>query len=264
MGVRLITVDRPGYGGSDPVADPTLSGFRQRPGPPGRPPVAGAVPGGGMVGRWPVRRCLRSAAGGAGQRARPGGDAGARCRGPLAVAFGPGPGPHGGDRSAEALAAATDIEARSVADAHRAGERWDSPSDITTRRQPQVDRALRDMWREGLRNGAQGWPPTWWPVRGHGALRRTQMATPAQLFYGDDDVVVGLKHGAVVGADLAQRQPHGDQRRPPDPFCGLARHSAGGAAMSETKRRTRAETEHRSVVTVPRETEPKGESVAGR
>jgi pimeloyl-ACP methyl ester carboxylesterase len=194
-GVRLITVDRPGYGRSDPVADPSLSGFAHD--------LARlvdhlwlgqfAVVGWSGGGQYAVASAVQL-----GERVRalalvatPAPDAEVPWLSPAARAL---------KRMAEvdpqqALAAAADVKAPLAAASHGAGERWESPSDVTIRRQPDVDRALRVMRREGLRNGANGMAADLVAASRPWTFAPSRMAAPAHLFYGDDDPVVGLSHG---------------------------------------------------------------------
>ncbi len=193
-GVRLITVDRPGYGGSDPVADPTLSGFAHD--------LARLVDH-----LWLGQFSVVGWSGGGQYAAACGAQFGERVSA-LALVATPAPdtevpwlspSARALSRMAavdpqQALAAAADVKAPLAAAAHRAGEHWDSPSDATARRQPEVHRALRDMWREGLRNGAQGVAADLVAGSRPWTFAPNHMATPARLFYGDDDGVVGLQH----------------------------------------------------------------------
>jgi pimeloyl-ACP methyl ester carboxylesterase len=194
-GARLITVDRPGYGGSDPVSDPTLYGFAADLARLvdhlwlGQFPVVGWSCGGQYAAACAARfgeRVTKVAL-----VATPAPDAEVPWLSPSARAL---------SRMAavepqKALAAATDAEAPLVTAPHKAGERWDSPSDVSARRQPAVDRALRAMWQEGLRNGAKGMAADLVAGSRPWNFLPTDMVTPARLFYGDDDVVVGPKHG---------------------------------------------------------------------
>jgi pimeloyl-ACP methyl ester carboxylesterase len=194
-GVRLITVDRPGYGGSDPVADPTLSGFATDLARLvdhlwlGQFPLVGWSGGGQYAAACAAQLGERVTTLALVATPAPDGEVpwlspSARALGRLAA-----------DEPQEALAAATGLKAPLVADPHLAGERWDSPSDITTRRRPEVERALLDMWREGLRNGAQGMAADLVAGSRPWTFAPTDTTAPVRLFYGDDDVVVGLKHG---------------------------------------------------------------------
>jgi pimeloyl-ACP methyl ester carboxylesterase len=192
-GVRLITVDRPGYGGSDPVADPTLAGFALDLARLvdhlwlGQFPVVGWSGGGQYAVACAAQLGERVSA--LGLVATPAPDAEvpwlpapARALGRMAAVD-----PQG------ALAAAAAVNSPVADAAHRAGERWDSPSDVRARSRPEVDQALQVMWREGLRNGTRGLASDLVAGSRAWTFAPTSMA-PARLFYGDDDSVVGLQH----------------------------------------------------------------------
>jgi pimeloyl-ACP methyl ester carboxylesterase len=91
-------------------------------------------------------------------------------------------------------AAVAGIEQPLLKAADRAGEQWDSPSDVTTRTQPHVDRALREMWHEGLRPGRHGLAADLVAGLRPWSFAPSHLTTSAHLFYGDDDFVVDLDH----------------------------------------------------------------------
>jgi pimeloyl-ACP methyl ester carboxylesterase len=194
-GVRLITVDRPGYGGSDPVADPTLSGFAHD--------LARLVDH-----LWLGQFAVVGWSGGGQYAAACAAQLGERVRA-LALVATPAPDAEVPwltpsarvlSRMAEidpqqALAAAADLKAALAVAPPRAGERRDSPSDVTTRRRPEVEGALHVMWREGLRRGANGVAADLVAGSRPWAFAPAHVPAPAHLFYGDDDALVGLGHG---------------------------------------------------------------------
>ena len=91
--------------------------------------------------------------------------------------------------------AALVASAAAATDAAGAGEGWTSPSDAAVRRQPGVEPALRYMWDEGLRAGPQGLAADVAAGLGPWGFEPSHVRTPARLFYGDDDPVVGLPDG---------------------------------------------------------------------
>jgi pimeloyl-ACP methyl ester carboxylesterase len=192
QGIRLIAVDRPGYGGSDPVADPTLTGFAtdlER--------LADHL----WLGQFP----LVGWSGGGSYAAACAARLGERVSGLVLVATparrdeAPWLSPAAADlrRLAiddpqRALAAVAARRAELAADPDRAGERWASPSDTAVRRRPGVEHALRVMWEEGLRAGLHGLAADVVAGLRPWDFAPTQVLTPAVLFYGDDDPVVSL------------------------------------------------------------------------
>ena len=191
-GVRLITVDRPGYGGSDPVANPTLTGFAADLARLadhlwlGQFPVVGWAAGGPYAAACAAVLEERVSALGLVAAPAPEGEvaSGSAPMGELAqlAAFDP----H------RALLAAADRAALVATAPERVGDDWDSSHDAATRRQPEVEEALRTMWREAFRHGVQGLAAD--EVAGIRAwgFAPAQVPAAARLFYGDDDAVVGL------------------------------------------------------------------------
>ncbi len=186
-GVRLITVDRPGYGGSDPVANPTFTGFAtdlERLADHlwlGQFPIVGWSGGGPYAAACAARLGERVST--------------------LALVAVPAPGLSpaapdlrrlAGEDPEQALAAvAADTETRATGPAG-AGEGWTSPADTATRRQPGVEEALRTMWAEGLRAGTRGLAADVAAGLAPWEFDPSEVRTSARLFYGDDDPVVGL------------------------------------------------------------------------
>jgi pimeloyl-ACP methyl ester carboxylesterase len=194
-GVRLITVDRPGYGGSDPVRDPTLTGFAVDLTRLvdhlwlGQFPVVGWSGGGLYAAACAALMGERVSA--LGLVAAPAPDDQVPWSLPRSKEVG---------RLAKAdprramAAAVAGIEQPLLKAADRAGEQWDSPSDVTTRTQPHVDRALREMWHEGLRPGRHGLAADLVAGLRPWSFAPSHLTTSAHLFYGDDDFVVDLDH----------------------------------------------------------------------
>ncbi len=193
-GVRLITVDRPGYGGSDPVGDPTLTGF--------------ATDLARLVDHlWLGQFAVVGWSGGGQYAAASVGVLGERVSA-LALVAVPAPDVEVpwlspaireagriGDRDLlQVLAAVADAEAPLLTAPERAWNCWDSPSDVTIRRRPGVEKALRTMWREGLGKGAQGLAADVVAGLRPWGFSPSRLAAPTRLFYGLYDVLVDLAH----------------------------------------------------------------------
>jgi pimeloyl-ACP methyl ester carboxylesterase len=195
QGVRLITIDRPGYGASDPVPDPTLTGF--------------ALDLVRLVDHlWLGQFAVVGWSGGGPYAA-----ACAALLGERVSALGLVAAPAGNDEVLSWSTPAADLRrlveedvplalttvaagtADLAADPDRAGERWSSPSDAAARRQPGADEALRVMWREGLRLGLEGVAADVVASLRPWDFAPSQVLTPATLFYGDDDPTVSLADG---------------------------------------------------------------------
>jgi pimeloyl-ACP methyl ester carboxylesterase len=193
-GVRLITVDRPGYGGSDPVADPTLTAFAGDLARLvdhlwlGQFPIVGWSGGGQYAAACAAVLGERVSA--LGLVAVPAPDLELPWLSPAASEAGRLAAVH----PRRVLAAVAEVEAFLVTAPERAGDRWDNPSDVETRRQPGVEQALRVMWREGLSRGTGGLAADVVAGLRPWSFSPSRMQTPAWLFYGEDDVLVDLKH----------------------------------------------------------------------
>jgi pimeloyl-ACP methyl ester carboxylesterase len=189
-GVRLITVDRPGYGESDPVAEPSLSGFAmdlERLADHlwlGQFPVVGWSGGGPYAAACAARLGERVSA--------------------LALVAAPAPGLSplapdlrrlAGVVPPPALTAVVASAAAPGTTPDGGGEGWTSPSDAAARRQPGVEQALRAMWAEGLRAGPQGLAADVLAGQQVRDFAPSHVRTPTRLFYGDDDPVVALSDG---------------------------------------------------------------------
>ena len=155
-GVRLITVDRPGYGRSDPVAEPTLSGFAHDLERLldhlwlGQIHVVGWSCGGQYAAACAALLAERVSA--------------------IALLGTPGPdyqlpwltppfravAEMAKSDPKRALAAADVLGVPLAAAPEQAGYGWVGPGDNATRPQPEVSRALAAMWGEAFRAGAHG------------------------------------------------------------------------------------------------------------
>jgi len=188
-GVRLICVDRPGYGGSDPVADPTLTGFAQD-----LERLADHL----WLGQFPVVGWSMGGVFAVASAARLGDRV--SVLGLVAVPARPDRVPWlsspaelrrlAADDPRLALAAARADAAALVADPEPNCERWTSPSDALTRRRPGVEDALRAMWEEGVRAGAGGLAADVVASLRPWDFVPSRLPAPAELFCGDDDPMV--------------------------------------------------------------------------
>jgi pimeloyl-ACP methyl ester carboxylesterase len=189
-GVRLITVDRPGYGASDPVADPTLTGFARDLARLadhlwlGQFAVVGWAAGGPYAAACAA--VLEERVSALGLVAVPAPD------GQGAAVSAPGRDiAHLADLDPQlAVLAAADLAAPVAPE--QVGEQWDTSLDAATRRQPEVEQALGIMWREALRRGVQGLAADVVAGARPWGFGPAQVAAAARLFYGDDDAAVGL------------------------------------------------------------------------
>jgi pimeloyl-ACP methyl ester carboxylesterase len=99
------------------------------------------------------------------------------------------------DDPLRALAVAAELAAPLVAAPGRAGDRWNSPADVATRAQPDVDRALTAMWKEAFRAGARGLAADVVAGSRPWGFVPDQVRAPVALFYGEDDSVIDAAHG---------------------------------------------------------------------
>jgi pimeloyl-ACP methyl ester carboxylesterase len=194
-GVRLITIDRPGYGRSEPVADPTLIGFAEDVRRLidhlwlGRVPIVGWSGGGQYAAACAAVLGERVSA--------------------LALLATPAPGrelPGLSGRFPDvaelartdperALRAATQAGAALAASPEDAGDSWQSAADRAIRSQGGTEDALRDMWREAFRAGAHGVAADVVAGSRPWGFACSDLQTPVALFYGEDDAAVGPEHG---------------------------------------------------------------------
>jgi pimeloyl-ACP methyl ester carboxylesterase len=201
-GVRLITVDRPGYGGSDASSDPTLVGFARD------------------LARltdhlWLGRISVVGWSGGGQYAAACAAFLGARVH-TLVLAGTPAPDEQvawlpdvarhvarlAKADPAAALAAAGRAGSVLVDELEQAGDSWNDLSETAIPNRSAVERALVSMWREAFRNGADGLAADLvagsmtWDFDPAGVSARPH------LFYGADDDAVGLAHGHWWAAAL--------------------------------------------------------------
>jgi pimeloyl-ACP methyl ester carboxylesterase len=189
-GVRLITVDRPGYGGSDPVPNPTLAGFAMD-----LARLADHL--------WLGQFAVVGWSGGGLYAAACGARLGDRVS-VLALVATPAPGLSpvaadlrqlAGEDPQRALAVVAASHAALAAAPDRAGDAWTSPSDAAARREAGLEEALGVMWQEGLRAGLHGLASDVVAGLRPWDFDLSHLPAPVKLFYGDDDAVVGLPDG---------------------------------------------------------------------
>jgi pimeloyl-ACP methyl ester carboxylesterase len=193
-GVRLITVDRPGYGGSDPVPDPALTGFAADLDRLIDHLWLGQVP---MAG-WSVGGLYAAACAAVlGERVS-------------ALALVATPAPDDAVRwlaaedhalagmattdPARALTSAIRAAAPLVATPEKSGDPWYSPADTAVRARPGVQRPLTTMWREAFRTGAHGHAADLVATSRSWGFAPARIQAPTALHYGDDDPVLGSGH----------------------------------------------------------------------
>jgi pimeloyl-ACP methyl ester carboxylesterase len=201
-GIRLITVDRPGYGRSDASSRPTILGF--------------ANDLGRLIDHlWLGRISVVGWSGGGQYAAGCAALLGERVD-RLVLACSPAPDddvpwlPDAVRRLAHrartdpggALQSARQAGQRFVDQPERAGDGWNAPADIIVRSRPGVNEALLSMWREAFRTGADGFAADL--VAGSTAwlFDASDVRARAHLFYGEDDRVVGLAHAHWWSAAL--------------------------------------------------------------
>jgi pimeloyl-ACP methyl ester carboxylesterase len=188
--VRLITIDRPGYGRSEPVADPTLTGFAEDV----RRLIdhlwLGQVP---MVGWSGGGHYAAACAAVLGERVNA-----------LALLATPAP-----DDGIPSEAGATLVPAP-----EQAGDTWTSAADRAIRARSDTEDALQDMWREAFRAGPHGLAADVVAGSRPWGFSCEDLAVPVALFYGEDDPAVGPEHGRW----WAETLPRGDLGLVPD--CG--------------------------------------------
>lgn len=205
-GVRLITVDRPGYGGSDPSPDPTLAAFARD--------IARLIDHLwlGQVGLMGWSAGGQHAAAGAallqdrvstlGLLATPAPDDQVpwvpnEAR-PLVDLARVDPG--------GALSAAIQAGQPYAAAPLRAGEGWRAPSDAVIRGQVGVEEALATMWEEAFRSGPQGFAAYLVAAARPWGFQPSDITSPAVLFYGADDLTVGTAHARWWAEQLSRAE----------------------------------------------------------
>jgi pimeloyl-ACP methyl ester carboxylesterase len=203
-GVRLITVDRPGYGGSDPVPDPTLTGFAADLDRLIDHLWLGQVP---LVG-WSVGGLYAAACAAVlGERvsalaliATPAPDDAVRW---LAAEDHALAGMAATD-PAGAFAAAISAAATLVTVPEKSGDPWYRPADSGIRARPGVQWPLNTMWREAFRAGAHGHAADLVATARSWGFAPARIQAPTTLHYGDDDPVLDSGHQCW----WAQTLPH--------------------------------------------------------
>jgi pimeloyl-ACP methyl ester carboxylesterase len=204
-GARLITIDRPGYGRTDPVADPTRSA------------VASDVAA--VVGDIPIDKVALIGWSGGGMFALEAAAVlGSRVRS-LSLVCTPAPDeeipwvpddfraltaevPSDPEQAFEAITVACSFYAE---DPDAAVESDPSPADAEVRTLPGITDALRTMMREGARQGAIGMAADIVAGSRGEPLPLTEVRTAVRLWYGDADWV-GPEHGRWYADRLADSQ----------------------------------------------------------
>jgi pimeloyl-ACP methyl ester carboxylesterase len=205
-GVRLITVDRPGYGSSDPSPDPTLLDF-------GRDVVR-------LIDHlWLGQVCLVGWSGGGHYAA-----AGAALLGDRVSMLGLLATPAPDDQvpwlpddarplanlarrdPGRALEAATQAGRAFAAAPERAGDGWDSPVDAVVRGQVGVEESLVRMWREAFRRGPQGFAADLIAGTRPWGFQPSDVTAAVTLFYGADDTRVATSHARWWAQHLSRAQ----------------------------------------------------------
>jgi pimeloyl-ACP methyl ester carboxylesterase len=193
-GVRLITVDRPGYGGSDPVPDPTVTGFAADLGRLidhlwlGQVPVAGWSAGGLYAAACAAVLGERVSALALVATPAPDDEVRWLTRGDRTLAATAATDPDG------ALAAAARAAASLTAAPETSGDPWDSPADLAVLAGPDVWPPLTTMWREAFRPGPRGHAADLVALSRPWGFAPAQVRAPTTLHYGDDDPVLGHGH----------------------------------------------------------------------
>jgi pimeloyl-ACP methyl ester carboxylesterase len=204
-GVRLITIDRPGYGRTDPVAEPTRSAVASD--------LAAVVSEVGvdevaMIGWSGGGMFALEAAAALGPRVRS-----------LSLVCTPAPDdeiPWVPDdfrafaakvRSdpEQALAAITEACSFYAEDPDAVVESDPGPADANVRAQPGIADALRTMMREGARQGAAGMAADIVAGFRDEPLPLAEIRTPVRLWYGDADWI-GPEHGRWYADRFAETQ----------------------------------------------------------
>jgi pimeloyl-ACP methyl ester carboxylesterase len=209
-GVRLITVDRPGYGRSDPVAEPTLTSFAHDLERLLDHLWLGEI----RVAGWSC-----------------GGHYAAACAAVLAdrvsdVALVATPAPDNqlrwltpafrvvaelmNDDFDQGLAAATALGASLAAAPERVGDAWAGLFDGPAPVEPQVQRSLSTMWAEAFRAGAEGLAADVAAGSQPWGFTADRVQARVALFYSAEDSLIGPAHGrwwaqALPRAELSLR-----------------------------------------------------------
>ncbi len=199
-GVRLITVDRPGYGRSDPVAEPTLAGFAHDVERlldhlwVGQVGVVGWSSGGQYAAACAAVLAERVTA--VALVATPAPDTRLRWLSPpfREVAELAKDDPRRALASAEELAAPLAAVPQQAKDGS-VGPLDVSPFDLATGAHPEEKRALAVMWGEAFRAGARGLAADVVAGSRPWGFAMSRIPAPVALFYDEDDPVIDLAHG---------------------------------------------------------------------
>jgi pimeloyl-ACP methyl ester carboxylesterase len=204
-GVRLITIDRPGYGRTDPVADPTRSA------------VASDVRA--VVGEIGVDDVALIGWSGGGMFALEAAAALGRRLHSLSLVCTPAPDEEipwvpddfrglmaqVASDPAQALASITSACGFYAESPEAAVESDSGPADAEVRAQPGIAEALRTMMREGARQGAAGMAADIVAASRGEPLPLAEIQAPVRLWYGDADWV-GPEHGRWYADRFANAQ----------------------------------------------------------
>jgi pimeloyl-ACP methyl ester carboxylesterase len=204
-GIRLITIDRPGYGRTDPVADPTRSA------------VASDVRA--VVGEIGVDDVALIGWSGGGMFALEAAAALGRRLHSLSLVCTPAPDEEipwvpddfrglmaqVASDPAQALASITSACGFYAESPEAAVESDSGPADAEVRAQPGIAEALRTMMREGARQGAVGMAADIVAASRGEPLPLAEIQTPVRLWYGDADWV-GPEHGRWYADRFANAQ----------------------------------------------------------
>lgn len=204
-GIRLVTVDRPGFGGSDPVADPTMAGF--------------AADLAVLIERLGLQRIALLGWSGGGQYAVAAAAALHDRVQSLSLLATPAPDeevpwvmdefrPFAGAVRQDPAGAVAPI-AQGMAGLAARPEAplatWTGPAEAPTVERPDVSEALARWLREAVRQGAMGMAGDVVAGSRGDSLPVDRVGVPAHLWYGDADAI-GPQHGRWY----ADRLPHGE------------------------------------------------------
>jgi pimeloyl-ACP methyl ester carboxylesterase len=201
-GVRLLTLDRPGYGGTDPVADPRRADAAEDV---AALAAALGLEGVAVLGWSGGGQFAVEAAAGLGDRARS-----------LSLLATPAPDeeiPWVAEELRPMAAGVRDDPIAAVASIKEAGSWYpDNPdavaaidagaADTEVRSRPGVGAALRTMMREGARQGAAGMAFDVVAGARGDSFRFREVRAPVKLWYGDADPI-GPEHGRWYADRLA-------------------------------------------------------------
>jgi pimeloyl-ACP methyl ester carboxylesterase len=205
-GVRLITVDRPGYGRSDPITEPTFAAFARDLERLldhlwlGQIRVVGWACGGQYAAACAC--VLADRVKSVTLVAAPAPDHELRWLSapPQAVADVANVRPH------QAIAAPERLRASPAPAPDQAGGGWPSLFDVALRVQPEIGRALSAMWAEAFRAGTRGVAADVAAASRPWGFTTSAVRARAALFYGADDTVIGPEHSRWWAAAFPQAE----------------------------------------------------------